>query len=467
MRGGIGSILAIALAATPLQAQPPGITESAVGDRTGTNVKWQRDEASREETAPAVRKLLGKPLTVSSAVQIALLNNRNLQATFEEIGIAQANVLEAVTVPNPSIEFDVQFPFMAGTLNRYGWLVAQEFVQILMIPLKKKISEEALQAAELRVADQVLELVAEVKKDYFTIQADQQLIGRLQLIQETSAAALDLAQKQFKAGNITELALLQMQSTYSEGRLGIAEAKSDLDEHREKFNELLGLWGPQTDWEIKGELPGVRAEDFSTSRLESLAVAQRLDLRAAQKEVSSLASALGLTKTFRWVPVLDFGFSGERDIDGALNMGPQFRIELPVFNQGQSRVAHGQSELRRSSAKLEALAVGVRSQTRRYRDKLASLAERASFYHDDVLPTRIRIVNRSLLQYNAMQISPYELFTAKADELRSERGYIDTLRDYWITRAELERTVGGTLNPHQAASPDKAVAATTPKKDKP
>ncbi len=77
---------------------------------------------------------------------------------------------------------------------------------------------------------------------------------------------------------------------------------------------------------------------------------------------------------------------------------------------------------------------------------------RAAFYHDDLLPTRIAIVNRSLLQYNAMQISPYELFQAKAAELSAERGYIDTLLDYWITRAELEQTVGGTLTPRQKPS---------------
>ena len=108
-----------------------------------------------------------------------------MQARFGEIGIAQADVIEAVTVPNPSVDFDVQFPVAAARINRYGWLVAQEFVQILMIPLKKKIAEEKLEAAELRVAAETLRLVAEVKAAYFTFQGDQQLLGRLKIIQET------------------------------------------------------------------------------------------------------------------------------------------------------------------------------------------------------------------------------------------------------------------------------------------
>ncbi|MGH8047549.1 MAG: TolC family protein [Chthoniobacterales bacterium] len=423
---------------------------------------WQKSEASRAEAAGIVKKLVRKPLTVSGAVRIALLNNRSLQATFEDIGVAQADVLQAVTLPNPSVEFEVQFPVTAGALNRYAWVVAQEFVQLVMIPLKKRISEDALEAAQLRVAAQVLDLVAGVKKAYFTVQADQQLIARLKVIQETTAAALDLGQKQFKAGNITDLTLLQMQASYNEGRLDIAEAETDLEGHREDLNELLGLWGDQTDWEIEGDLPLAAGDEFSMRHLESLAVAQRSDLQASRRELASLVSALGLTKTFRYVPVLDFGFTGERDIDGALNMGPQFRVELPIFNQGQSRVARGQSELRRAQAKFEALAVNIRSDVRKNRDRLARLQIRATFYHDTALPDRLRIVNRAIPQYNAMQISAYELFTAKADELRVERGYIDTLRDYWITRAELERAVGGTLMPHK-----EAVATSTRKEKKP
>jgi cobalt-zinc-cadmium efflux system outer membrane protein len=444
--------------ALPLQARPKndaGRTETEVRDRTGADVLWQKDEAARAEAAIVVRRLLRKPLTVSSAVQIALLNNRKLQATFEEIGVASADVLEAVTVPNPSIEFEVQFPFTADTLNRYAWLVAQEFVQIVMIPLKKRVSEEALEAAQLRVAAQVLGLVADVKREYFSAQAEQQLLGRLKVIQETTSTSLELSQKQFKAGNITELALLQMQSTYSEGRLDIQQSETELDEHREELNKLLGLWGSQTDWEIEGDLPMPRKETFSQPRLESLAVSNRLDLRAAQRDLTSLVSALGLTKTFRWVPVLDFGFAGERDVDGALNMGPQFRLELPIFNQGQARVAKGQAQVRRVAAEFEDLAVDIRADTRKFNRRLADQRERSNFYHDVLLPARIKIVNQSILQYNAMQISPFELFTAKAEELRVERAYIDALREYWITRAELEKAVGGSLNPH--SSPDKNI----------
>jgi outer membrane protein, heavy metal efflux system len=445
-------IVLLALSGFSLRAEAFRKVQEEVNARAGIDVQWEREMASREQTSAIVQKLLKKPLTVSSAVQIALLNNRGLQATFEEVGIAQADVIEAVTLPNPSVDFEVQFPLVAGTLNRYAWLVAQEFVRLLMIPLKKKLSEERLEAIELRVADETLDLVARVKAAYFMVQADQQLISRLKLIQETHAASLELAQKQYKAGNITDLALLQSQASYSQGRLDIVRAERDLRDKREELTRLLGLWGPQTAWKIRGDIMPIPDSDFSVKGLESLAVAQRLDLRAAHRDLMSIVTALGLTRIYRWVPVLEFGFAGERDIEGALNMGPSFRLEIPIFNQGQARIAKATSELRRAENRLVALAVEIRSETRELRDRLISLRDMAKFYHDDLLPTRIKIVNRALLEYNAMQLSPYELFLAKSQEMEAERSYIDTVRDYWITRAKLERTVGGKLTPRNPTS---------------
>jgi outer membrane protein, heavy metal efflux system len=445
-------IVLLALSGFSLRAEAFRKVQEEVNARAGIDVQWEREMASREQTSAIVQKLLKKPLTVSSAVQIALLNNRGLQATFEEVGIAQADVIEAVTLPNPSVDFEVQFPLVAGTLNRYAWLVAQEFVRLLMIPLKKKLSEERLEAIELRVADETLDLVARVKAAYFMVQADQQLISRLKLIQETHAASLELAQKQYKAGNITDLALLQSQASYSQGRLDIVRAERDLRDKREELTRLLGLWGPQTAWKIRGDIMPIPDSDFSVKGLESLAVAQRLDLRAAHRDLMSIVTALGLTRIYRWVPVLEFGFAGERDIEGALNMGPSFRLEIPIFNQGQARIAKATSELRRAENRLAALAVEIRSETRELRDRLISLRDMAKFYHDDLLPTRIKIVNRALLEYNAMQLSPYELFLAKSQEMEAERSYIDTVRDYWITRAKLERTVGGKLSPRNPTS---------------
>jgi cobalt-zinc-cadmium efflux system outer membrane protein len=160
---------------------------------------------------------------------------------------------------------------------------------------------------------------------------------------------------------------------------------------------------------------------------------------------------LGLTKSFRLVGALDFGVNSERETDSQTRTGPSFAIELPVFNQGQARIARGEAALRQAQDKFEALAIDVRSEIRELRDELASKRDIARFYQDELLPGQRQILNESLLNYNAMEIGNFELFTTKAEEARTEREYIDAVRDYWITRTELERAVGGNLNPRQPA----------------
>ena len=103
------SLAALLLFAGPLFAQTT--TENAVRERTGADVLWQQDATTREQAATHVKKYLRGPLTVAGAVQVALLNNRHLQATFEDIGIARADVIEAVTLPNPAVDFEVQNPW--------------------------------------------------------------------------------------------------------------------------------------------------------------------------------------------------------------------------------------------------------------------------------------------------------------------------------------------------------------------
>ena len=425
--------------------------QQSVQERSGKTIHWEQDQAAHEQALQEARQLLRKPLTVDTAVQIALLNNRPLQATFEEIGLSTADLLEAATFPNPRFDLAIRFPNKppSGTYIDYG--AAIDFLSIIMIPLKKQVAEVQLEAAALRVADATLELVSQVKSAFYSLQGSQQLLRRFKVIVDTNAAALDLAQRQHEAGNITDLALAQQQASYSRSRLDVASTEAEIRRNRERFNRLLGLWDADTDWQIAGELPEVPSSDIPTRALERLAISQRLDLQADYLQVTSQVKNLGLTKSLRLVGALDFGFNSERETDSQTRTGPTFAIELPILNQGQARIARGEAALRQSQDKFEALAVDVRSQIRELRDELMSKREIARFYKDELLPGQRRILNESLVHYNAMEIDNFELFSTKAEEARTEREYLEAVRDYWIARAELERAVGGNLNPRQPA----------------
>ena len=204
----------------------------------------------------ACRQLLKRPLTLSSAVQVALLNNRGLQATFEEIGLSFADVREARTLANPEVDLSMKLPNQPPKHPLYEWGLAQNFLDLLMLPLRTKVAREQLAAAQLRVSDEVIKLTAEVKTAYYELLADQSLIERLRVIREAQSVSLELMQKLHEAGNVTDLKLTQEQLQYSQLRLELAKAEAELREHREKLNRLLGVWGSDTGWKLAAsELP--------------------------------------------------------------------------------------------------------------------------------------------------------------------------------------------------------------------
>jgi outer membrane protein, heavy metal efflux system len=420
--------------------------QQIVQDRSGKDVRWEKDQAAREQALRDARRLLRKPLTIDTAVQIALLNNRSLQATIEEVGLSTADLLEASTIPNPRFDLAVRVPDKppSGTYIDYG--AAIDFLSVIMIPLKKRVAKDQLEAAVLRVAHETLQLASQVKIAVYSLQASQQLLRRFKLIAETNAAALDLAQRQHDAGNISDLTLAQQQAASSRSRLDIATTEAEIRQNRERLNRLLGLWGSDINWQLADELPPVPGDELPSGSLERLAISQRLDLQADYLSVQSRTKNLGLTKVFRFVGALDFGIESERETDAQTRTGPTFAIELPIFNQGQARIARGEAALRQAQDRFEALAVDVRSQIRELHDQLVSKQETAESYQEELLPIERRILNESLANYNAMQISDFELFATKAEEERTEREYVDAVRDYWITRTQLEEAVGGNLN---------------------
>lgn len=437
---------AVAAGAAPEKSASAPV-ERTVKARSGVALRWQQSAAAREEALGEVHRLLQKPLTVSAAVQIAVLNNRELLATLEEVGISAADLREAGLWKNPSIDLSVRFPDRAPRVPNWEEGAAFDLLDLLMIPLRKRAAADRLEAAQLRVADEVVKLVADVKAAAFQLMGDRMQAEQQKALMAIESAALDLAQRQHEAGNITDLALAQQQAAYNTRRMTQANMEAMQGEHREKLNRLLSLWGRDTSWTISADLPALPEKDLPVRGLESLAVAQRLDLAAAQKELAGVVRALGLTKTYRYIGALSFGVDTERDPDRTNVTGPRLSLELPLFNQGQARIAKGEAELRRAERQVEALAIGIRADVRALQAKLAALRDATSFQQVEVIPNRKAIWEGAYLRYNGMLLGNFELFNTRAELVDAEAQGIEALRDYWMTRAELERAVGGNLNP--------------------
>jgi cobalt-zinc-cadmium efflux system outer membrane protein len=422
--------------------------QGKVAARTGQESRWLRTSAEAEAVRGSIREVLKHELTADDAVQVALLNNRALQAAYEELGIAQADLAQAALVSNPSLSIDVGFPDHAAAPTTVGGSLIQDFLSVLVQPLRKKIGAAQLEQAKLRVGDAMLEHAARTKAAFYTLQARRQLVARLELILEIHRAAAEFARRQHEAGNIGDLDLANQEVVYEQTRADLALARAQVRSDREALNRLMGLWGPDTDWRVGDRLPEIPPLETPLEGLESLAIEQRLDVEAAGWGVDLVGRALALRKGTRYFPVgIHLGVWTERepDPDHVRVTGPVLALQLPIFDTGKASIARLEAEHLRSQRLLEALAVDARSEVREARDLMIAARDLAEYHRDVLLPRRVQILDLTLRHYNMMLKGAYDLLLAKQNEVETERAYIDVWRDYWIARTELERAVGGRL----------------------
>ncbi len=415
-----------------------------VRGRIGKHVVWNAGNAQDAEAAKAVDELLAKPLTADAAVQVALLENRLLQAKYAELGVAQAELVQAGLLSNPVFDAALRFP-AGGGKPEIDASVVTDFLKILFLPLRVRVARAEVEAAKLAVTGDVLDLAGETRAAYLELQADVQLVEMWQQIVQSTAASYEAAKALRAAGNTRDMDLDRERALHDRSLLQLADAQVAATGARERLNVLMGLWGERTSWTLSPRLPAIPKETVELADLESRAVAASLDLARARREIEATAFGLGVADASRlFSDAATAGATAERE-EGEWSVGPTVSLPIPLFDQGQGRVAEAQARLRGRLAGYYALAVQVRATARASAQAFLSARSKAIFYRDEVLPLATRLVNEAQRQYNAMQIGVFELLQEKERQIHAGRRLIEAQRDYWLTRADLQQLFDGRL----------------------
>jgi cobalt-zinc-cadmium efflux system outer membrane protein len=421
-------------------------------DRVGHTVRWHQDTEEDALLAAEVRGMLAGKLTADQAVQIALLNNRRLQATYERLGIAQANLVQAGLLRNPIFHAEMRFlegnPPGADPILEMA--VSQNFLDVLMIPLRKRLAQAQLEAAKADVTGRIMDLTARVKIAFLIFQAAAQALELQRHILKVADASYDMARRLHRAGNITSLDLANERALYERTKLAVASAELAVLEEREKLNSLMGLWGDDTEWKAVPRLPDIPPEEIDLSGLEHRAVDRSQDLIILRERMKAMAARAGMDETELVFPELELGAAAEREPDGLWNVGPAIAVALPIFDWGQARRAAGRARLRQLWNEYTAKAVDVRSAVRSARHRILTARRQSEYYRMVLLPLAEQITLETQLQYNAMQLGVFQLLQAKQREIQVRHGYILSQRDYWIARTELTQILAGRMIRHKS-----------------
>jgi len=431
---------------------------TAVAQRNQVQISWNNGTELDKEAAEKLDSLLKRKLTADDAVQIALLNNRELQAVYSDLGIAQSDLVQAGLLSNPIFDAVVKFPTSGGRADlELG--AAMNFLNIFYIPLRKRVATARFEETKTRLSGAVLDFAGRVRGAFYSYEADEQMLELRRTVVQALAASFEVARRLHDAGNLSDLDFARQRAQLEAGKLALRSAEISVRQSREELNILMGLWGEQTQWQSAERLPDISEPPLQTKDIERLALERSLDLAGARQRIIAEGEQLGLTRWTALLPEFSAGPSAERN-DGEWEAGPKLDFAIPLFDQGQAKVGRTAAELRRFQQEYYGLAVRIRAQARAARDRLEGAGDRVMYYRDILLPLHERIVNEAQLQYNAMQLGPLQLLRAREQQIETAVSYIGALRDYWLARADIGQLLSGRLPTSTALPPRRAAGQT-------
>ncbi|PMS23938.1 RND transporter [Trinickia dabaoshanensis] len=424
--------------------------------RLGQDAVIVKTDADRDAAAARTQALLAQPLSMDDAVQVALLNNRGLQASYAELGLAEADRVQAGRLPNPGFTFS-RTHASNGDLN-IGRSISASVLGILTLPLATHIEGRRFEQTKLETADAMLKVAADTRRAYIEAVAAQQAADYAEQVRDSADAGAELASRMRQAGNFSKLDSAREQAFYTESVAEFAQARQQAVLAREKLTRTMGLWGEDTRYRLPERLPDLPKERPDLKDVEQFAMENRLDIQAEKLRVQGVAASLGLTRATRFVNALDLGYLNNYETDKGREPGFEISVEIPIFDWGSAKVARAQAIYMQAANRLAQRVIDARSEVRESYSAYAIGYDVAKHYRDDVVPLRKTISDEMLLRYNGMLASVFELLADSREQAGAVNRYIDALKRYWLARTDLEQALGGRL-PAPGATPEPLAAS--------
>jgi outer membrane protein TolC len=415
-------------------------------ERTGVEPRLARDDAAARELAHSVQSMLAAPLTMDDAVKVAVLANPGLQASYWKVGIAQADLAQAGRLANPVLGFK-------HTAGGGDVIIERTFtvnlVKLLTMPLASTLEARRYEQVRLEVAREIEQHARATRVAWVEAVAAAQALEYARQVNAAAEASAELAGRMAKVGNMSQLDLAREQVFHAEAGAALARAGKQAVSAREQLTRLLGLWGKDAQFSLPAHLPEPPAAPAQLEDVERIALEQRLDVQAAKLDAQALASNLGLTKTTRFVNVLDLGYVNQTATNVPTARGYELTLELPLFDWGGARVARAEGVYMQAVSRVAQAAITARSEARESYLDYRTAYDVAVHYRDHIIPLRKRISQEVLLRYNGMLLSTQDLLTDSREQAGAVSGYIDALKGFWTAHANLEAALGVRLDARQ------------------
>lgn len=429
------------------------VTADIAGKTLNKSVAAIRSEEDAAAARVEVERLLKRPLTADSAVQIALLNNRGLQAAYNELGIAEAVRVQQSLPPNPHFSVTRMTGSVETEIERQ---IVASILALATLPVRSQIAADRFHQAQLVAALETLRVAAEARRAFYRAVAAQETVGLFSQANDAAETMTQLAKRLGETGAMNKLDQAREQAFHSDVMVRFASAQQRASRERERLVRALGLWGHDLKFALPKSLPTLPKRTLTLPAVEQQAVRRRVDLQIARIELDTLAKAYGLTNATRFINVLDAGYADKITKDKQTgetvrDRGFTLSFEVPLFDFGEARVREAEQTYMQAFNRLAQKAVNVRSEAREAYRNYRTSYDIATHYQREVLPLRKIISDEMMLRYGAMQVDVFTLLLEAQQKLNASAAASDAMRDFWLASTDLSTAMtGGGMDPGEA-----------------
>jgi outer membrane protein TolC len=406
-------------------------------------VVWPRNAEEQAKVDAQVSGLLARRLSAQDAVQIALLNNRALQAAFEELGISEADLVQAGRLQNP--RFDLRH---ASAMGQYDVEETLSFnvLSLLSMPYARAVEKQRFSQAQSTAVLQIAQLAKDTREAFYGAVAARAALDTMERLRSAAQTSATLAQKMVAAGNWNRLDQSHEQVFQTEAFDSFVRAQLVENKARERLLTLMGVEsGRAPAPQLAQVLEDLPAQIDELPDVEGAILQDRLDLQLMRQQIDELRQRLKLTRSTRFINVLEVGATRVRQGSRGVpyERGYTLTLEVPLFDSGDARLRKSEALYAQAVDRFTQAAIDARSQIRLAYAGYSAAFDLARRQRDEVMPLRKAVAQENLLRYNASQISIFELLSDVREQADAGGRYLERLRDFWIAKSRLDAALLG------------------------
>jgi cobalt-zinc-cadmium efflux system outer membrane protein len=385
-------------------------------------------------------------LTSDEAVQRTLQHNLSLVASIETLPIAQANLVQAGLLPNPTFGQSGAFYFPLsgqGGDIAYDLFVGEVINAFFTQPYKVAIAKAQRFQVGIDIANQAFGLSQQTRTQFDLLAS----LVRNRLLQEriaqTYKQAVDEAQAEMRVGLVTRVDVNRALIQYEDALRQAKHYQTQYEGAATQMNWLMGV-GSAPQWKLPDSIkdpPLVMAALPTSGSLEVLAVKYRLDLERASfdKKIAEVSVKLAKLGMF---PETTISVDAASDTNRKWTAGPAFSTSLPIFDPGIVAVWLVKYQKIQTDRTYVALEGQVHQDVRNALNALQIADEDVRFYKERIIPQEEENVRQQQLSFHLGNAQFDDLLNTLREYVGVLQSYENAIQAYQQAVVGLETAVG-------------------------